>query len=252
MKRRFRIKETDLDKLVNIIRNETITEQTNAAPGKEATVKFVTKDLPAEALFATGKSDPNVNSDSFTSTAEAILNTVMDNTVKKPITIKVQGGASAVGSPGFDNKKLANDRRDKTIIALTQFISNRLTNELGTTAGAGFKETDYFNFDKLDGIVGKATVKDSPEAKKEQFVRVIYPVRSYGATNATTAIDKTATKIPGMEGGLKPGTEILVRTKDTNKNVRLSQSVIDSVNNALKSTGLYLGKDSVIKPKGVS
>jgi hypothetical protein len=74
---------------------------------------------------------------------------------KGKINITVDGGASSVGeAQGYDNTALAKRRRDNLI----KFIKQTWPNEGRLVITPG-KVT-----------VGKATVKDSPEAKKEQFV----------------------------------------------------------------------------------
>ena len=94
------------------------------------------------------KNDPKI---------KEILQTISDllNYYEGKVTVIVNGGASAVGSTtGYDNKSLAKRRRDNLISFIKSNIKNQSRLEIipGNTT------------------VGKATVKDSPEAKKEQFV----------------------------------------------------------------------------------
>lgn len=244
----YTLTESELVKLVDVLTTQRINEQTNAAPARDASVKFVTKTLDADSLFDTGKSEPDTDSKPFNDTVDAIVNAALNKNITKPFTVKVQGGASAVGSPRFDNKGLADRRRDNMIERLTQDAVRRLTNELG-----GFEQNDYFTFQALPSVVGKATVKDSPEAKKEQFVKVSYPVGGTVASNATTAIDKTATKIPGQSGtggGLTANVEVMMKTKDTGKTILLSPGLIDSLNKVMGKHGYFFGTSS--KMKGVS
>lgn len=251
--KKYTLTESELVQLVDALTTQRINEQTNAAPARDASVKFVTKTLDADSLFDTGKADPDTDSKSFNDTVDAIVNAALNKNIKKPFTVKVQGGASAVGSPKFDNKGLADRRRDNMINFLTQDAVRRLTTELGTTSGLGFKQNDYFTFQALPSVVGKATVKDSPEAKKEQFVKVSYPVGGTVATNATTAIDKTATKIPGQlgtGGKLTANVEVIMKTKDTGKTILLSPGIIDSLNKVMGKHGYFFGTSS--KMKGVS
>jgi hypothetical protein len=269
MKKSIRLTETQLIDAINTIIEKSINEAdsstgiSNASPGKEAGVKTVVKKIDADSLFATGKSEPNTNSRGFKEVVKGIVNAVFNGGIKKPFEIKVQGGASAVGTPGFDNKKLADRRRDKMINVLTQEVTRQVTVELDTTSGLGFDANKYFRFVPVPSIVGVATVKDSPEAKAEQFVKVSYPTTGLGATNATTAIDKTASGRPPMDGGeLTPLTD---KTKDKGITLKLINSsnnkvvVLDTlthmkINKILKEKGMYLSPTNVKKPSvgGVS
>lgn len=90
------------------------------------------------------------------------------------ISVDVIGGASKVGSEqGFDNEKLAN-----------------------------LRATNFIKAAKSDGVkvpmtpsskVGDATVKNSPEAEKEQFVKIEFTQK--GRSNMTTDIDKVRVDI---------------------------------------------------------
>lgn len=258
----YRISESKLVELVDVLTKQRMDEATNAAPAREAGIKYVTKDIPGAELYATGKADVNTNSKGFKEVADALVNISLNKNIKKPVTVRVQGGASAAGGTPESNKKLADNRRDNMIIALTQNVSNRLTNELNVTAGMGFSEADYFKFERLDSIVGNATKLNSPEALAQQFVKVTYPVATTAGVNATTAIDKTATQIPNKGGVVGTGgvknkllsVEALLKTKDTGKTVLLSPDLIDSLNRVLGKHGFFFGDSSKMRPKskGVS
>jgi hypothetical protein len=101
----------------------------------------------ANGIDTINKNDPKI---------KEILLTISDllKVSKGKVTVVVSGGASAVGSTsGYNNNSLAARRRDNLI----NLIKSNWTNP---------------NLVVLPGStkVGKATVKDSEEAKKEQFV----------------------------------------------------------------------------------
>ena len=265
MKKSIRLTESQLIDTIDRIIKESVNEidsstgSSNAGPGREAGVKTVVKKIDADSLFATGKSEPNTNSKGFKDVVKGIVNAVFNGGIKKPFDVKVQGGASAVGAPGFDNKKLADKRRDNMIYVLTQEVTRQVTVELNTTSGLGFNANKYFKFVPVPSIVGVATVKDSPEAKAEQFVKVSYPTTGLGVTDATTAIDKTATGRPPMGGGeLTPLTD---KSKDKGITLKLINTSNDKVavldtlthmkiNKILKEKGMSLSPVNVSKPKG--
>lgn len=88
------------------------------------------------------------------------------------MSVDIIGGASAVGGQqGYNNKKLA-------MLRATNFINAAKSD--GVTIGM-----------TPSGKVGVATVKDSPEAEKEQFVKIDFT--KGGRFKNTTAIDKTRT-----------------------------------------------------------
>lgn len=85
--------------------------------------------------------------------------------------IVVIGGASAVGSPTYDNKGLARRRSQNFINS----VQGRFPNIKFT----------------ISTEVGKATVKNSPEANAEQFVKLNFTELSL-KSNINPAIDNTA------------------------------------------------------------
>jgi hypothetical protein len=101
----------------------------------------------ANGVDTINKNDPKI---------KEILVTISDllKTTKGNVNVIVNGGASAVGSSsGYNNKSLAERRRDNLIKLIRgNWASNRLIVTPGST------------------VVGKATVKDSTAATKEQFV----------------------------------------------------------------------------------
>ena len=104
----------------------------------------------ANGIDTINKNDPKI---------QEILTTISDllKTTKGNVNVIVNGGASAVGSSsGYDNKALAERRRDNLVKLIRgNWESNRLIVTPGST------------------VVGKATERDSPAARKEQFVSAI-------------------------------------------------------------------------------
>jgi len=150
----------------------------NEKPGKTK-YKWVdsisTQDLGA-GLFLNGIDKINTNSPEFTTALNKIKTVLTSPTDIVPITIK--GGASNVGtSNGYDNKALANRRRDNFIVALK--------NSLG-------KNFSRLNITSGDAIIGKSIVKNSPEANAEQIVQISYPEKTGIVTGSVKdAIDST-------------------------------------------------------------
>jgi hypothetical protein len=110
-------------------------------------------------MFLNGVDKIDTNSPEFKDAFNKIKNVI--TTTGGKVDIQAQGGASAVGSSrGYDNKALANRRRDNFINAIKASLGN-LSNRI--------------NFISKEGQVGKSTTKNSPEANAEQFVKITYP-----------------------------------------------------------------------------
>ena len=249
MKRTFKITEEQLKKMV-----EVMNEQSTATPARDAKIGMTTSTLGTDTLFATGKDTPDTKSAAFINLADTVANNLKGifNTpsITKKQEIKVQGGASAVGTPGYDNKALADRRSANMINYLTQAINYRLQNDFGNL------DTRYV-ITQAPSVVGKATVKDSPEAKKEQFVKVTYPVISAGAVPPTTAIDTTAVgrrpmgpgdKIVGLGGPKGKATPVKLLRSTDNKIVPMNRDTYKQINSVLTKYGIYLTGDHL--PKG--
>lgn len=147
-------------------------------PGK-ITYKFndatTTQNLGA-SMFLNGVDKIDTNSEVFKNAIYKIKFVLKYSEGVIPVTIK--GGASNVGtSKGYNNAALANRRRDNFIKALK------------TSLGGSFSR---LNITSGDAIVGKATVKGSPEANAEQFVQISYPEKIGIVTGSVKdAIDST-------------------------------------------------------------
>lgn len=108
--------------------------------------------------------------------------------------VKIIGGASAVGSKeGFNNQKLAELRASNFIKA---------AKEAGVVANL-----------TPSGKVGVSTVKDSPAAEKEQFVKIDYSQTTIGRFKPETAIDNTSVdkRIGGNSGREKDSSKLVFR-----------------------------------------
>lgn len=104
--------------------------------------------------FSNGIDKINPNDPKVKEITELIKNLLATNTGK--IDVTVNGGASAVGkSQGYDNIALATRRRDNLINYLRQTFNSKSLNLIPGTIN-----------------VGKATIKDSDAAMKEQYVSV--------------------------------------------------------------------------------
>ena len=174
MKKIVKLTESDLTDLIG----KVIEEQNKQwfgdgpGPGVKKTNTFSILTTMDGSLFENGISKIDVNSTQFKKGVDA-LKRVSQN--KKNVEVKVQGGASAVGSgSGFDNQSLAKKRAENFISQVQGMFPN-----VKFTASAK---------------VGTATKKNSPEARAEQYVKLFIPedmTQSY----ITPAIDKTAVKM---------------------------------------------------------
>lgn len=118
-------------------------------------------EIPKE-IKATGSGNFKIGIDSLDQSSKKfteivqLINDLLLNTTGT-VKVVVDAGASAVGPKGFDNKGLAERRRDKTIEDLSNYP---------------FTDKKRIQFIKGKATVGKATVKNSPEAEGEQYVIV--------------------------------------------------------------------------------
>ena len=116
----------------------------------------------------------------------------------KSYKITIVGGASAVGSKnGYNNNKLAQRRCNNFISALNKY---------------GIDTSSYYRQFK----VGVATVKNSPEANDEQFVKII----AKQSNELESAIDNTAVEKPGFKQKIPIGNDVIcikVSKLDVNK-----------------------------------
>jgi hypothetical protein len=131
-------------------------------------------DIPKE-VKATGSGNFKIGVDSLDQASKKfteivqLINDLLLNT-NGTVKVVVDSGASAVGSKGFDNQGLAERRRDKTIEDLNNYP---------------FVDKKRIQFIKGKATVGKATIKNSPEAEAEQFVTV--SISGTGSINVAIA-----------------------------------------------------------------
>ena len=118
-------------------------------------------EIPKE-IKATGSGNFKIGMDSLDQASKKfteivqLINDLLLNTTGT-IKVVVDAGASAVGPKGFNNQGLAERRRDKTIEDLSNYP---------------FTDKKRIQFIKGKATVGKATIKNSPEAEGEQYVIV--------------------------------------------------------------------------------
>jgi len=115
--------------------------------------------------FKIGVESLDKASNKFTEIVQ-LINDLLLNT-NGTVKVVVDGGASAVGPKGFNNQGLAERRRDNTIEDIRNYP---------------FSDKKRIEFVKGKATVGKATVKNSPEAEAEQYV--IVSISGTGRINA--------------------------------------------------------------------
>lgn len=145
---------------------------TEPGPGKLIT-KTVMRPMVMNAnLFANGVDTINTNSTEFKRGIDSIKSALLKT---KNLQVTIEGGASAVGSSnGYDNKKLAERRATNFMNSVKSLFPN-------------VKFT-------IKTKVGVATVKNSPEAQSEQYVKLFFTV-SEETTRLTQAVDNTSVAI---------------------------------------------------------
>jgi hypothetical protein len=176
LKRTIRLTES---KLKNLIKN--IAEQNfpnpdekygnSVGPGKTFVLGQIVPPVTMDgSLFSNGVDKIDVTSDAYVKG----INAIRDAIKKGSTSITVEGGASAVGSKeGYDNNALA-ERRAKNFINSVR------------------KEFPSINF-KITTKVGKSTTKNSPEANREQYVKLTFPGRMSGG-KIGPSVDNTQLK----------------------------------------------------------
>ena len=176
-----KLNESDLNRLAKKVVNEQQGEGKftggGMGPGKfERKIKPYTITLDG-SLFKNGVDKIDTSSSAFQKGVSSIGDAVFQTSMSggKP-TIQIVGGASAVGQKqGYDNNSLANRR------------ANNFFNEVK-------KIFPQVKFIVGKPLVGVATVKNSPEAEAEQFVKLNI-AGSEEELSMTPAIDHTTTKL---------------------------------------------------------
>lgn len=124
------------------------------------------------SLFLNGIDKIDTNSDAFQKGVQSIKS-ALSKTGNKQLTIDIEGGASAVGKKeGYDNDALAKRRAQNFINAVSPIFPN-------------------VKFNSPTSKVGKATVKNSPEANLEQYVKISFLVPGLSTPIIGPAVDNT-------------------------------------------------------------
>ncbi len=200
MKKVIKLTENDFRNLVNRIINEQpigdYTKDFNDAsankygqsvgPGKFTDGKITPSVTMDGSLFKNGIDLIDKNSEAFKSGVEAIKKSIQSNPGQP---IAVIGGASAVGSKeGYDNEALATRRAQNFIKSVQSLFPN-------------------VKFNLKSPVVGKSTKKNSPEANKEQFVKLFF-AGSMKSGKQMPAVDNTQQVYRPMKGVSKEETKV--------------------------------------------
>jgi len=155
--------------------------QLNLTPG-ELKSKTKVKQMPVtmgSGLFENGVDTIDKNSQEFKTGLDSLIKAL--SKTELPIDVTIIGGASKVGADkGYNNQALAKRRADNFLRAVGESLPPEK-----------FKRIKF----KVSAKIGGATIKNSPEAKKEQFVQIVYPVgiEVTQLDSLTTARDATST-----------------------------------------------------------
>lgn len=147
--------------------------------------------ITSRDTFETGKSEILKDSQEFKKISEQIKK------CPKGTTVTVTGGASAVGSPKFNNQALAQKRAQNMIDALKEINPD-------------------LRYQEGPHKVGTSTVKDSTQAKQEQYIMVEF-TKSGGESKSTSGIDNTGVDQSGVK---KPNQEDLTLGRNE-RNLRI-------------------------------
>lgn len=164
----------------------------SVGPGKEFQKGQYTPTvtLPSN-LFKNGIDKIDMNSDAFRKGIDAIQKAVTSK--GQNITINVEGGASAVGKKeGYDNDALAKRRAQNFVNSVNKEFPNVKFN--------------------ISTKVGEATVKNSPAAEKEQYVKLTFP-GTMSPSKTAQAVDNTQL-VMRFKKPIKP-----VEQKEVNKKI---------------------------------
>lgn len=187
-------------------------------------------------MFKNGVDKVDTNGEIFKKSIDALKLVLSKANPKTKIKINITGGASAVGSPSYNNEALADRRANNYLAELKRFL------------GKDFSRIEVAK----DTVVGKATVKDSPEANAEQFVKIKFddPKEIIDFSySQKSAIDNTATgERAKIMGDIKPiGPTPGVEYEQMNLLIRFPKGSHDQIYleiyNALKKKGAYILKE---------
>jgi len=133
---------------------------------------FMTPVIMDGSLFLNGVDKIDTNSSEFKKGVDSIKD-LLNKTNNKNVTITVEGGASAVGSKeGYNNEALAKRRAQNFIKEVSSMFPT-------------------VKFENPTNKVGVATKKNSPEANKEQYVKISFDAPGLTFPRIGPAIDNT-------------------------------------------------------------
>jgi hypothetical protein len=245
MKKIVKLNETEINQFITRVMNEAIaggsydTSSIDKLKSKYPNGINVNMTSEGSSTFANGIDTINGNNPKIRSILNTILAGCGLTNIKcsRKVSVVVGGGASSVGSSsGYDNKSLATRRRDNFIEWLNG-LDIILTNKNFITISAGQTK------------VGKATVKNSPEAQKEQYVSA--KITSQGRVDVKGVEgDNTNVSLPGYD---KKGPKQFDDTTDV-KNfkrvcVKIPSGLVNEYKKKIKEFKIENGLDSV--PFGV-
>lgn len=201
MKNIIRITESDISRLVKRVINENsrnLKEQRVEIPGggpdsqinltpselKTSNVKKQSIVTMGTGLFKNGVDIIEMSSNEFKNGLNAIKKLL--NQTELPINLTIVGGASKVGADkGYDNVALAKRRATNFIKSVKESLPS-----------------DKFGRIKFSTSteIGNATVKNSPEANNEQFVKILTTLSKnvIEPIGTTTARDATSTGLKNI------------------------------------------------------
>lgn len=197
MKRVIKLTENGFRNLVDrIINEQPVGNYTNdfndasnskygqsVGPGKFIDGRITPSITMDGSLFKNGIDVIDKNSEAFKSGVESIKKSILTNPGQPVI---VTGGASAVGSKeGYDNQALASRRAQNFVKAVQPLFPN-------------------VKFKLNNPSVGVATIKNSPEANKEQFVKLFFggsirPGKQMPAVDNTQQVYRPRKGVPKEE-----------------------------------------------------
>ena len=167
MKKVIKLTESDLVRIVKRVINEDNVKgggTDGMGRGTGYHRETLGKNIKSSFTFGkdkmeTGSDIVDVTSPEYSKLLSQMQTIVKSSKIRGPIYVTVEGGASSVGSDrGFDNNALAKSRANKLINQLTKDVPN---------IGKKIKFS-------VNGNVGNATKLNSPEAYKQQYVKVFF------------------------------------------------------------------------------
>lgn len=221
MKKVIKLKEQDLNRIIeNVVREQHGAGPWFGNPPGPASYTERQVTVPVKmngSLFLNGIDVINTNSDQFKKGVDAIRMALMKT---KDLTVNVQGGASAVGNQnGYDNTSLAKRRSSNFIKEIQSLFPN-------------------VKFTQGSPVVGVATVKNSPEANAEQFIKLSFNT-TQSQLSMKQAVDNTANV---MRGNSSTGNKLTPKPNDVmvTKCFKIPSSQLAMFEKIVSSLGLTM------------